>query len=324
MNLISLGVAEVRIYNRSIFFPVVRRVLSVALIVALCSAALAGTSQAKSSIGGGRLGESGVIVNSADGISAPPETTALSYVVADFDTGEILAAKNPHQKLPPASTLKTLTALTLMSRINMNKTYTGTWREPSTIGNKVGIWKNRKYKVRDIWYGLMLHSGNDAAVSLANMSGGIKKTSQLMLAKARSIKAYDTIPKSPHGLDTPGQVSSSYDLALITRAAMKDRNFRRIVATKRYTFPHSGPYNRDRKIKNLNKLLFTYPGVIGVKTGYTTKGRNTYIGIAKRDGHTIIITFMHLRYGRDAFAKQLFDWGFEAVGKIDPVGELVS
>ena len=302
-----------------------RRVLAISLAIALSVSALPGAAEAKNAIGGGRLGEKGVIYNSAegDGVSAPPETSALSYLVADFETGEVLAAKNPHKKLPPASTLKTLTALTLLSRINMNRTYTGTWREPSTIGNKVGIWKNRKYKVRDIWYGLMLHSGNDAGVALANMSGGIKKTAKLMRAKAESIQAYDNIPKSPHGLDTPGQVSSAYDLALIARAAMKNKNFRKIVATKTYVFPHSGPRNVNRKIKNLNKLMFTYPGVIGVKTGYTTKGRNTYIGIAKRDGRTIIITFMHLRYGRDALAKKLFDWGFDAVGNVDPVGELV-
>lgn len=299
--------------------------LALILSGAMALSVIAGSAEAKSVIGGGRLGETGVIVNSVegDGISAPPSTSALSYVIADFESGEVLAAKNPHKKLPPASTLKTLTALTLLPRINMNKRYTATWREPSTIGNKVGLWKNRKYKVRDIWYGLMLQSGNDAGVALANMSGGIKKTSKLMLAKARSIQAYDTIPKSPHGLDTPGQVSSAYDLALIARAAMKNKTFRKIVATKTYVFPNSGPRNTNRKLRNLNKLLFTYPGVIGVKTGYTTKGRNTYIGIAERDGKTVIITFMHLRYGRDALAKKLFDWGFEAIGKIEPVGELV-
>jgi len=299
--------------------------LALILSGAMVLSVIAGSAEAKSVIGGGRLGETGVIVNSVegDGISAPPSTSALSYLIADFESGEVLAAKNPHKKLPPASTLKTLTALTLLPRINMNKRYTATWREPSTIGNKVGLWKNRKYKVRDIWYGLMLQSGNDAGVALANMSGGIKKTSKLMLAKARSIQAYDTIPKSPHGLDTPGQVSSAYDLALIARAAMKNKTFRKIVATKTYVFPNSGPRNTNRKLRNLNKLLFTYPGVIGVKTGYTTKGRNTYIGIAERDGKTVIITFMHLRYGRDALAKKLFDWGFEAIGEIEPVGELV-
>lgn len=306
-----------------------RRTRDSTLIFALASALslsiLGVSADGKQVIGGGRLGETGVIVNSVegDGVSAPPNTSALSYLVADFETGEVLAAKNPHKKLPPASTLKTLTALTLMSRINMDKRYKASWREASTIGNKVGLWKNRTYTVRDIWYGLMLGSGNDAGVALATMSGGIKKTSALMLAKARSIQAYDTIPKSPHGLDAPGQVSSAYDLALIARAAMKEKNFRKIVATKTYVIPKSGPRNVNRKIRNLNKLIFTYPGVIGVKTGYTTKGRNTYIGIAERDGRTIIITFMNLRYGRDELAKKLFDWGFEAVGKVEPVGELV-
>ncbi len=276
-------------------------------------------------IGGGRLGESGVIFDDTkgDGVAAPPDTSASSFIIADLDTGEILAAKNPHKKLPPASTLKTLTALTLLPRLNMNKIYVGTKKEPATIGNKVGIYPGRKYKIKDIWYGFMLDSGNDAGVALANASGGIKKTAALMQAKAKSIQAFDTTPKSPHGLDTPGQLSSAYDLALIARAAMDRSDFRKIVKTKRYTFPKSGPKNVNRKIKNLNKLLFTYPGTIGVKTGWTTRGQNTYIGVVKRDGHTIIITFMHLKYGRDALAKELFDWGFKAIGEVEPVGKLV-
>ena len=276
-------------------------------------------------IGGGRLGESGVIFDDTkgDGIAAPPDTSASSFIIADLDTGEILAAKNPHKKLPPASTLKTLTALTLLPRLDMNKIYVGTKKEPATIGNKVGIYPGRKYKIKDIWYGFMLDSGNDAGVALANASGGIKKTAALMQAKAKSIQAFDTTPKSPHGLDTPGQLSSAYDLALIARAAMERSDFRKIVKTKRYTFPKSGPKNVNRKIKNLNKLLFTYPGTLGVKTGWTTRGQNTYIGVVKRDGHTIIITFMHLKYGRDALAKALFDWGFKAIGEVEPVGKLV-
>jgi serine-type D-Ala-D-Ala carboxypeptidase (penicillin-binding protein 5/6) len=276
-------------------------------------------------IGGGRLGESGVIFDDTkgDGVAAPPDTSASSFIIADLDTGEILAAKNPHKKLPPASTLKTLTALTLLPRLDMNKIYVGTKKEPATIGNKVGIYPGRKYKIKDIWYGFMLDSGNDAGVALANASGGIKKTAALMQAKAKSIQAFDTTPKSPHGLDTPGQLSSAYDLALIARAAMDRSDFRKIVKTKRYTFPKSGPKNVNRKISNLNKLLFTYPGTLGVKTGWTTKGQNTYIGVVKRDGHTIIITFMHLKYGRDALAKELFDWGFKAIGEVEPVGKLV-
>lgn len=302
-----------------------RNLFLTASILVLALTATSFAANGAEVIGGGRLGESGVIFDDTkgDGIAAPPDTSASSFIIADLDTGEILAAKNPHKKLPPASTLKTLTALTLLPRLDMNKIYVGTKKEPATIGNKVGIYPGRKYKVKDIWYGLMLNSGNDAGVALANASGGIKKTAALMQAKAKSIQAFDTTPKSPHGLDTPGQLSSAYDLALIARAAMERSDFRKIVKTKRYTFPKSGPKNVNRKIKNLNKLLFTYPGTLGVKTGWTTRGQNTYIGVVKRDGHTIIITFMHLKYGRDALAKALFDWGFKAIGEVEPVGKLV-
>lgn len=303
-----------------------RNLFLTASILVLALTATSFAANGDEVIGGGRLGESGVIFDDTkgDGIAAPPDTSASSFIIADLDTGEILAAKNPHKKLPPASTLKTLTALTLLPRLDMNKIYIGTKKEPATIGNKVGIYPGRKYKIKDIWYGFMLDSGNDAGVALANASGGIKKTAALMQAKAKSIQAFDTTPKSPHGLDTPGQLSSAYDLALIARAAMDRSDFRKIVKTKRYTFPKSGPKNVNRKIKNLNKLLFTYPGTLGVKTGWTTRGQNTYIGVVKRDGHTIIITFMHLKYGRDALAKALFDWGFKAIGEVEPVGKLVS
>ena len=303
-----------------------RNLFLTASILVLALTATSFAANGDEVIGGGRLGESGVIFDDTkgDGIAAPPDTSASSFLIADLDTGEILAAKNPHKKLPPASTLKTLTALTLLPRLDMNKIYIGTKKEPATIGNKVGIYPGRKYKIKDIWYGFMLDSGNDAGVALANASGGIKKTAALMQAKAKSIQAFDTTPKSPHGLDTPGQLSSAYDLALIARAAMDRSDFRKIVKTKRYTFPKSGPKNVNRKIKNLNKLLFTYPGTLGVKTGWTTRGQNTYIGVVKRDGHTIIITFMHLKYGRDALAKDLFDWGFKAIGEVEPVGKLVS
>ena len=105
--------------------------MAIATILVISLNLLTFGAEAKSVIGGGRLGEQGVIVNSVegDGVSAPPNTSALSYLIADFESGEILAAKNPHKKLPPASTLKTLTALTLLPRINMNKSYKASWRE---------------------------------------------------------------------------------------------------------------------------------------------------------------------------------------------------
>jgi len=300
--------------------------LCVVLTATLMAPADAVNSRAgvKSFIGGTQLSQDGVVVNLAEGIAPPPETTATSYLIADLTTGQVLAAKNAHLKLPPASTLKTLLALTLLPRLNPKSLYRASASDQNVIGTKAGLYPGRSYSVQALWNATLLLSGNDAATALAHAGGGFSKTVSLMNQKAQQLRAMDTLARTPHGLDTPGQVSSAYDLALIGRAAMKRSDFRTYVERKDYVFPNSGKKNEPLKIDNQNKLLTAYPGTIGVKTGYTTQAQNTYIGAATRDGHTIIITLMHLTYGRDALATQLLDWGFSADGKVKPVGVLVK
>ena len=278
----------------------------------------------RSLIGGVQLSQSGVVVNLTEGIAPLPETDATAYLIADLTTGEVLASKNAHLKLPPASTLKTLMALTLLPKLNPNSFYRARPTDQNVIGNKAGIISGRRYSIKALWNATLLLSGNDAAIALADAAGGVGRTVALMNQKARQLRAMDTVAKTPHGLDTPGQVSSAYDLALIARAAMKRSDFRTYVATPEYEFPNSGKKNKPLKISNLNKLLTNYSGTIGVKTGYTTQAKNTYIGAATRDGHTIIITMLHLIHGRDALATQLLDWGFSADGNVKPVGMLVN
>lgn len=278
----------------------------------------------RSLIGGVQLGRGGVVVNLANGIAPPPETTATAYLIADLTTGEVLAAKNAHLKLPPASTIKTLLALALLPRLNPKSRYQARPSDQNVIGDLAGLYAGRTYTIRSLWDATLLRSGNDAALALAHAAGGFGKTVKLMNQMAHRLQALDTVARTPHGLDTPGQVSSAYDLALIARAAMKRSDFRAYVATKHYIFPHSGKKNAPIKINNQNKLLTAYPGTIGVKTGYTTQAGNTYIGVATRHGHMIIITLLHLTYGRDALATRLFNWGFQADGKVKPVGVLVK
>jgi D-alanyl-D-alanine carboxypeptidase (penicillin-binding protein 5/6) len=299
--------------------------LCAALIATLGAPAGAATDQGlKSLIGGVQLRQSGVVVNLVAGIDPPPETSATSYLIADLNTGQVLAAKNAHLKLPPASTLKTLMALTLLPRLNPSSLYQARTTDQNVIGTKAGLYPGRKYTIKSLWNATLLLSGNDAALALAHAAGGFDKTVSLMNQKAHQLQALDTLARTPHGLDSPGQVSSAYDLALIARAAMKRSDFREYVDTKNYVFPNSGKKNVPLKIANQNKLLKSYSGTIGVKTGYTTQAKNTYIGAATRDGRTIIITLMHLAYGRDALAAELLDWGFEADGKVQPVGLLVK
>ena len=311
--------------NRSL--PLFAAILvTVATTASLIAPAFAGSEHGttRSLIGGVQLSQSGIVVNLAEGIAPPPETDATAYLIADLTTGEVLASKNAHLKLPPASTLKTLMALTLLPRLNPNSFYQARPRDQNVIGTRAGLYSGRRYSIKALWNATLLLSGNDAAMALADAAGGVSRTVALMNQKARQLRAMDTVARTPHGLDTPGQVSSAYDLALIARAAMSRRDFRAYVATPEYLFPHSGKKNKQLKIKNQNKLLSIYAGTIGVKTGYTTQAKNTYIGAATRDGHTIIITMLHLVHGRDALAAQLLDWGFSADGNVKPVGILVK
>jgi D-alanyl-D-alanine carboxypeptidase (penicillin-binding protein 5/6) len=269
-----------------------------------------------------QLNAIGVVVNQTTELPVLPTTKAKSFIIADMNTGKILAAKNVHKQLPPASTLKALTSLALLNKLDPDDLYTAKRSDAKVYGNKVGIFPGRKYKIESIWYGLLLHSGNDAGMALAHAGGGLTKTLEEMTAAARGVKAMNTIPKSPHGLDAPGQVSTAFDLALIGRAVFEKDEFRRYARTKSYVFPRSGRENVKKTLYNTNKLLTTYPGLIAGKTGFTTLGKNTYVGAARQNGQVLIIAFMGLPYGRDALATELFDWGFAVGNTIEPVGQL--
>jgi D-alanyl-D-alanine carboxypeptidase (penicillin-binding protein 5/6) len=308
-------------------FPRLAAPLVCALLVAVVGSPAGATSNegpAKNLVGGMALSRNGVIVNMVAGVPLLPTTLATSYLIADLNTGQVLAAKNAHLRLPPASTLKTLMAVALLPRLNPSSLYQAQLTDQNVIGSKAGIYPGRRYTVQSLWNAALLRSGNDAALALAHAAGGFKKTVSLMNQSAHKLQALDTLARTPHGLDSPGQVSSAYDLALIARAAMKRSDFRKYVDTVKFVFPNSGKKNVPLKIYNQNKLLVTYSGAIGIKTGYTSQAMNTYIGAATRHGHTILVTLMHLGYGRDALAAQLLNWGFAAEGKVKPVGVLVN
>src|SRR5690606_21064098 len=137
-----------------------------------------------------------------------------------LDSGEILAARWAHGQLLPASTLKTLTALTLLPRLDPDATYVAQRADAAIEGSKVGLHPGQTYTVRQLFQGLMMASGNDTAHALATLGGGMAATAALMNAEAKRLQANDTVVANTSGLDAPGQVSSAYDLALIARAAL--------------------------------------------------------------------------------------------------------
>ncbi|GAA0832700.1 D-alanyl-D-alanine carboxypeptidase family protein [Streptosporangium amethystogenes subsp. fukuiense] len=270
-------------------------------------------------VGGSRLGERGLIV--PPGVKAPPKTAAKAYVIADAETGAVLAAKDAHGRYLPASTLKALTALTLIPKLDKKRKIRPSARAVNEEGSAVGLVTKPLYTVDDLFKALMLVSGNDCAMALAEANGGLAATLADMNAEAKRLQAFDTVAKTPSGLDKPGQSSSAYDLALIARAGLANADFRRYISTKTDKFPAPKGYY---EIGNHNKLLWRYKGMIGVKNGWTSKALGSFVGAAKRNGHTIIVSIMrHDGYFWEEVA-DLLDWGFANRGRATPVGQLVD
>jgi D-alanyl-D-alanine carboxypeptidase (penicillin-binding protein 5/6) len=309
-------------------------VLTAALAVCalLPTTAMATTTDDVSSvIGGPRMAEKGFIT--APGAPAVPATSAAGWVVADADTGEVLAARNPHGGYRPASTQKTLLALTMAPRIDPGSTIVADTEDANQEGTRIGLWPGFTYRVDDLWYALLLKSGNDAATALAKAGGGTTEHGVAMMqAEARRLQANDTTVVNPSGLDADGQFSSAYDLALWGRAALSRGDLRHYISTIRHNFhavavPAVTPFKDETMYaKTENRLMLQeFPGAIGVKMGYTTKAQNTMIAAAQRDGRTIIATLMFTPGGRiTSDAAALLNYGFAVDGTIAPVGQLVE
>jgi serine-type D-Ala-D-Ala carboxypeptidase (penicillin-binding protein 5/6) len=258
----------------------------------------------------------------------PPTVYAKAWVLADLTTGEVLAERHAHWHLRPASTLKTLTADTLLPRLDPDQVYRVQYEDAAVEGSAVGIVPGATYTVDQLWYGLMLPSGNDAAHALAGAAGGMHHTVHLMQQQAEYLHADDTTVRNSSGLDAPGQFTSAYDLALFTQAGMERADFRNYVSTTSYAFPAGMPkHGKKRKtymIYNQNPLLFDYRGAVGVKTGYTTLAGRTFVGAARRHGHLLVATAMGIIEPSEDAAAKLLTWGFRQLGSLEPVGHLAQ
>jgi D-alanyl-D-alanine carboxypeptidase (penicillin-binding protein 5/6) len=285
-------------------------------------------------IGGARMAEQGIVV--APGVGGLPEVASPEWVVADATTGQILAARNPHGRARPASTQKTLLALTMLPRLSPDGTYTADHSDENVDGTRVGMVASQTYSINDLWYALFLRSGNDAANGLAKAGAGgdLAKAVRMEQAEAERLQAYDTTVVNPSGLDADGQYSSAYDLALFGRAGLQRADFRKYASTVKWTFPgnHTATAtpqsSKSFQVYTENRLLAgpnAYDGAIGVKPGYTTLAQNTLIAAATRNGHTILVSEVAAPHGRvNTDAAKLLDWGFAHDGIAAPVGQLVD
>ena len=268
-----------------------------------------------------------VIVNPAAGGHAPPPIEAAGWIVVDADSGAVMASRAADIPRPQASTMKVLTAYTLIPRLQPSSIYKAIQMDEDTYGSRVGIEAGATYTVHDLLNGLLLPSGNDAASALANAYGGWAPTLKLMNAEAVRLGAVHTHAVNPSGLDAPGQVSTPEDLAILFRAAMTLPLFRAVVSQKHADFPDAMPRQGKKRtsypVESQDRLLLhDYPGILGGKSGYTTNAGRTFVGAAHRNGHTLIYSLMDTSLSTEDCARKLLDWGFANVGLVEPVGTL--
>ncbi len=274
-------------------------------------------------VGGPLLSAGGVIVDAASSVPPLPRVQASAFVIADAGTGQVLAAKDPHGWYRPASTLKVLTAITLIPLLNPDATVVASKLAASAVPNVVGLLAGHAYKISDLFTALLTISANDAAIALTQAAGSYGQGMALINAEARHLQADDTVAVDPNGLDAPGQHTSAYDLALIARQALRLPAFLKYDETTSALFPIRP--GKSVGLYNQNSLLTSYPGAIGGKIGWTSAAGATYIGMARRHGVTLIVTLLHCPALTEiSSAETLLNWGFAADGKVTPVGTLVG
>jgi D-alanyl-D-alanine carboxypeptidase (penicillin-binding protein 5/6) len=278
-------------------------------------------------VGGPRLASRGLVLPPG-APKLPKDLTARGWLLADLDTGEVLAARDPHGRYPPASTLKVLTALTLLPKLKDRRVkVTCVDADVRVDGTRVGLVAKGRYTLDVLFQAMLMASGNDAANALARAAGGVPRTLADMDAEARRLQAFDTHAATPSGLDGPGQLTSAYDLALIQRAALARPDFRTYSMKRRGWIPAQKPKYARFEFANGNKLLYEYPGAIGGKNGFTDAARHTFVGAARRGGRRLVVTFLfgeHQPVRLTVQAARLLDWGFALPPALPSVGILVD
>lgn len=211
---------------------------------------------------------------------------ARSYVVLDRKSKKVLIGKNEYTKAKMASTTKIMTATVILENCNLDDIVTISKKSANTGGSRLGLKTNDKISVLNLLYGLLLCSGNDAAVALAEYcSGSIPEFCNFMNQKAIELGLTNSHFETPHGLDSDGHYTTAYELALITDYALKNTTFAKIVNTKNYTITIN---NYPKNLSNTNELLGILDGVYGVKTGFTNGANRCLVTACKRNDMDLI------------------------------------
>ncbi|BBZ17447.1 D-alanyl-D-alanine carboxypeptidase family protein [Mycolicibacterium gadium] len=269
------------------------RKLLAALAITLCSAnAVAAPAAAQPAM-------------EPSGAVALPEGPAQAWLLADLDTGAILASRNPNEPHAPASTIKPLLAMVVLDNLRPDNFARANSSHTEVECSCVGLKPGQPYTVQQLLAALLMVSGNDAANMLADMLGGQGVAVPAMNRKAASLGARSTKASSPSGLDGPGWESTTtpLDLALIYRAALRYPLIAQIMRSPSAQFP-------GKALTNQNELLSRYPGTFAGKTGFTNLARHTYVAAAQRGNRRLVVVEMYGTGDLYGQAMRLFDWGF--------------
>lgn len=240
----------------------------------------------------------------AGAVSAAPAHSSESIIMVEANSGMVIFEHNADKKMLIASTTKIMTALVVLENCSCDEKVTIKKDYTNIEGSSLYLREGEIFTVQELLYGLMLASGNDAAVALAyHTAGGIEQFAELMNDKAHELGLKNTSFKNPHGLDEDGHYSTAKDLSVIARYAMQNEDFREIVSTKSAVI-------HERVLVNHNKLLWKYDGAAGIKTGYTMQSGRSLVSFAERDGTSFIIVTINDRDDWDDHMA-LFNWGFD-------------
>ena len=245
-------------------------------------------------------------------LAPPPQVSAKSAALLDGTTGECLCEKNGDQRALIASTTKIMTGLLVCEAGDLDRTVTVPETAAGTEGSSMYLKSGETLTRRELLYGMMLHSGNDAALTLAiSVSGSEAAFVRQMNRRACALNLTQTHFANPHGLDSGENYSTALDLVRLAQAALQNEQFRAVVSTKTITCA-------GRTLTNHNKLLWRYDGCIGVKTGYTRHAGRILVSAAERGGRMLIaVTISDPDDWRDHVS--LLDYGFAVLGSDTPV-----
>ena len=258
-----------------------------------------------------------LIVESASSSVEEPKINARAAIIYDRTTKQIIWGKNESEKRPMASTTKIMTAIVVLENSNLSDVVTISKKAAGTGGSKLKISTGDKITVNDLLYGLMLRSGNDAAVALAEYVGGsIEGFADLMNKKAKELGLSNTNFVTPHGLDNEDHYTTAYELAVITDYALNNETFAKIVNTKSTAISING---NNRNIYNTNELLGYMQGVDGVKTGFTNGAGRCLVTSCTRDNNQIITVVLgcDTKKQRTSDSTKLIEYAFKNYTRIN-------